>query len=535
MPIYTLTLIDTRRVQPYIFGANELQQITGASELVEQATDRFVREALPKPCYFPPDPNVRYIERDNLRAEVIFAGGGNVAILFATRDEAVACTRRYTSRLLIEAPGLEVAVGHVEVNWDQPGALDAAWHELHTEIMPRRKDGVITPQAVGGLGVTAQCAYTGGPAVAEAGDGPGSQALISSEVEAKRAQAEAGYQRLTRLLPVPGYTYPRAFDDLGGAKGRANFIAVIHADGNNMGRRLKAYTQSADNREMANKLRAFSQSVKAQGQRALQAVGALLQDRIEKDAEGPPYIDDVFDQGSASEAESDRRIWLKDGRLPLRPLVFGGDDVTFVCDGRLGLTLAAQFLQAFDDEPLADGQPAFACAGVAMVHTHFPFAQAYALAEELCQAAKTAARGAASAPRAGASLLNWRYATSGLLADWEDICQREYLEGQLIARPLLVAAQNASYETWRRWETFRQIIEQFRAKDWRARRNKLKALRAALRDGPDAVSKFTDIYGPLPIVNGLPEEAGVQQTGWYGGRCVYFDAIEADDLLTCLK
>jgi hypothetical protein len=28
--------------------------------------------------------------------------------------------------------------------------------------------------------------------------------------------------------------------------------------------------------------------------------------------------------------------------LPFRPIVFGGDDVTFICDGRLGLSLATQ-------------------------------------------------------------------------------------------------------------------------------------------------------------------------------------------------
>ena len=34
--------------------------------------------------------------------------------------------------------------------------------------------------------------------------------------------------------------------------------------------------------------------------------------------------------------------------FPLRPIVFGGDDLTFVCHGRIGLALAARYLQYFE-------------------------------------------------------------------------------------------------------------------------------------------------------------------------------------------
>lgn len=541
MPTYTLTLIDTRRVQSYIFGANELKQITGASELVEQATTEFVRAALPSPSYFPPpdraDDSPSRIEQDGLRAEVIFAGGGNVAIVFASRAEAVEFTRRYTTRLLLDAPGLEAAVGHVDFDWDQPRSLAQAWDKMHTEVMPRRKDGATFPQAVGGLGVTAQCAYTGGPAVSEAGDEQGAQVLISAEVAAKRQYDAANHRRLTELLPVSGYEYPTRFDDLGGEAGRANFIAVVHADGNNMGQRLKNWSEKGENnRDFVNRLRGFSQSVNAQGLRTMRAVCNLLASHVDQDDQRREYIEDVFDKGHPGEVISDRRIWLIEHRLPLRPIVFGGDDVTFVCDGRLGLTLAAQFLQAFDDEPLIDGRPAFACAGVAVVHTHFPFAQAYELAEKLCKEAKKEARRAIDKrPGAGASLINWHFATSGLLSSWDDICAREYQQGKLLMRPLLVAEQHASFERWRSWETFDLLIDQFRHKDWRTRRNKLKALRTALRDGPTVVGEFTKVYGDLPEVRGLPADSEARQKGWYSDRCVYFDAVEADDLFTCLK
>ena len=38
MPTYTLTVIDTPGIQPYIFGSNRLLESIGASELVRCAT-----------------------------------------------------------------------------------------------------------------------------------------------------------------------------------------------------------------------------------------------------------------------------------------------------------------------------------------------------------------------------------------------------------------------------------------------------------------------------------------------------------------
>src|SRR5690606_5681066 len=73
--------------------------------------------------------------------------------------------------------------------------------------------------------------------------------------------------------------------------------------------------------------------------------------------------------------------------LPLRPILLGGDDLTFLCDGRVALALTEAALKAFEAEVPSLGRVT-ACAGVAIVPAHAPFAQAYALAEALCRHAK---------------------------------------------------------------------------------------------------------------------------------------------------
>ena len=43
---FTVTVLDTTGIQPYIFGSNRLRENIGASYLVSQATDNWAREAL---------------------------------------------------------------------------------------------------------------------------------------------------------------------------------------------------------------------------------------------------------------------------------------------------------------------------------------------------------------------------------------------------------------------------------------------------------------------------------------------------------
>jgi len=222
--------------------------------------------------------------------------------------------------------------------------------------------------------------------------------------------------------------------------------------------------------------------------------------------------------------------------LPLRPLVFGGDDVTVVCDGRLGLTFAATYLEEFERAAanLPDGKAGHACAGVAIIKTHYPFARAYALAEELCDAAKQRVRHERS--DSDASALDWHFAATGIAAPLDELRQRLYTTrlasgaGSLVHRPLLIAHQ--AQPAWGRWHGFTAVLDAFGEQAWRDRRNKLIALREALRAGPEATRAFRVAYAvsQLPAISGL-EDAEYRLSGWVQGAtsstCAYFDAVEA--------
>lgn len=74
--------------------------------------------------------------------------------------------------------------------------------------------------------------------------------------------------------------------------------------------------------------------------------------------------------------------------MPLRPIVMDGDDFTFVCTADLAIPLAAGFLLELMKGQKEEAQKITACAGIAFVHSHFPFYEAYCIAEESCSDAK---------------------------------------------------------------------------------------------------------------------------------------------------
>jgi hypothetical protein len=71
--------------------------------------------------------------------------------------------------------------------------------------------------------------------------------------------------------------------------------------------------------------------------------------------------------------------------LPIRPIILGGDDVTFVTDGKLGIYFAKIFMEKFEEEM---DNTLTSCAGIAVIKTKYPFYKGYSISEELCRSAK---------------------------------------------------------------------------------------------------------------------------------------------------
>jgi hypothetical protein len=555
-----LVIVDTAQIQPYIFGSNRLRENIGASHLVAMATDDWAKEAVQRVTQ---NHNIKAdgsfddtksIENsaNNLDAEVLYAGGGNFVVLFREINHAKDFTKALSRKALTDAPNLQLVIVQEAFDWSQSLAekVKASFKKLAEEKRSRTLSAPLL-----GLGVTVMCRSTGLPAVALAkklGDDP--ERPASSEILAKlrvvdrdgKKLSEAD-KRLRDLLPCPdGYDFPAQLDHLGGTKGEHNFIAVVHADGNGMGQRImdigRAHPRPQENREYINTLRSFSEKVDEAAQMALRTVLHKLVQRVKRDGG-----DRIVHKNAAGKILAEVQlksaglgIWY----LPFRPIVFGGDDVTFVCDGRLGLSLAIEYMKQLEahTSTLLDGKGKLtASAGVAIVKAHYPFARAYALADELCREAKKYRRYICG-PNSDwdGSFLDWHFALSGLAGDIDQIRGREYTvrAGSLVLRPMTLDVN--PIETGRSWEVVRKGIDSFQdlppatqpndKPKWSTRRNKLKALRDALRDGPVAVEHFLTKFNegmPLPSVE--PSMTDWPAKGWQGNFCGYFDALELAD------
>lgn len=563
---FYLVMVDTAQIQPYVFGSNRLRENVGASYLVAQATDEWSRQAAQAAASGRTnldaegkiDPAKRIEDATtNIAAEVAYAGGGNFAVIFRDEGEANDFTRRLSGRALEEAPGLQLVIAREGFDWDDQGigfdrVLDAVIRKL--AVMKRARP---MSAALLGLGVTAVCGSTGLPAVGwtpKVKNDEGSVYLASSGILAKIANAmpqgrqpSAANRRLNDLIPQPeGYVYPNDFDEMGRSRGEHSFIAVVHADGNQMGQRIRrvAEQHGGDKRQCIEALRDLSDRLNRAGLMALRDSVEKLGKRI--DGHGNIVhrnaVGEVLAQITLERDDEDEK-W----RLPFRPLVFGGDDVTFVCDGRLGIALAAEFLFRFErhTSALPDGAGApragSACAGIAIVKSHYPFARAYALAEELCHKAKTFCR----EENLDASCFDWHFALSGLADGIEAIREREYEvpAGKLYLRPVtLHRLINHERHSWSVVEKGIQAFQDLSSAigpdekpKWSNRRNKVKALREALRGGKDAAEKFSSKFnrtehnpeGLLPEVE--PTMTNWPRYGWQEKVCGYFDAIELVD------
>ncbi|NJN98269.1 MAG: hypothetical protein HC875_31375 [Anaerolineales bacterium] len=530
---YYLIAIDSVGIQPYLFGSNRLRENIGASEIVARVTERWVYEtvvsdalgfqhnldgdnAVPAGYSF----NQKRIKEDALDVEIIYAGGGNAVLIFGDETKAKLFTTQLTERVITDAPGLQIVVNQLPFKWPDSDNGDEPLSQMYKNLMQALayKKATRQPSApLLGVSVTANCQSTGLPAVYI--DQEAENRMVAADIWAKLAHRDAADNRMELLfgLEQQGFTFAKDFNQIGTSH-EASYIAVIHADGNGVSQRIdaiaKAYPTCADNRAFIEAMRSFSEALKKIAANSMkQIVGQLT--RLISSNKKLVYRDITL------ELKRDEQLYV----LPLRPLVIGGDDVTFVCDGRLALSLAALYLEAFRAEAEKEieqhqaDQELHACAGVAIVHNHYPFARAYELSEALCGQAKRYARKAKRETELGVSALDWHFAINGLLEDLSTIRKYEYTvtAGPLFNRP--VRLTQPQYDPVASWQTFHSTTVAFQ-KYWDQQRSKMKALFQILRQGPEATRQYLEAYELTNLIRKTPEVlAEFQQNGWSNGSC----------------
>lgn len=544
-----LLVLESASIQSYIFGSNRLKENIGASYLVAAATNVWpletIRNLTDAHNLGPGDTYKKgaHIEDDpSQQVEVLYRGGGNFIALFANDELCSNFCRDLSRRVIVEAPGLHIVFHTADYHWNKAPLSKAVGNALKSLREQRgyqpRQRGIV------GLGVTAACRSSNLPAVKLERDPDNNYQLYSAESASKqRAATFANDQLQGQFQLSDNYIFALELDQLGRSKGEQSSIAVVHADGNGLGLLIQGvqdkYNRSSDNRNYIEYMRSFSERIKKINQRCQQAMAEQLLRSIEVDSEtGEHTLRGIYDQASIQLPRSNGDVVF-----PLRPLVSGGDDITFVCDGRIAIDLTVTFLNAFEhhtSELLGDllkpvnKTRLTACAGIAIVNTHYPFARAYGLADELAGSAKK------SRYRLGvdSSAFDWHFTNGGLYGSLADMRRREYQArgGSLTMRPIFTGEDAHPYRTW---SQLRRVTTEFQT-GWRDNRSKAKELMTALRDGPLETQIYNLRYMRKNNLS-LPEFANFHKKyGWDGwdddeGICGYYDALELMDLYIPLQ
>lgn len=342
-------------IQSFIFKTNELRDIAGASELVENiCTDGFEELLKSKTGYSG--------KGSDGAVEKVIGAAGNVKYVFSNRDDCARIVREFPKKVMQEAPG--VTISQAVVRYDNDAEFGKAVQMLEDKLREERNHPAASVTA-GLLGME-RSRKTGLPAVEkEDADYVDASTIAKHNANNTRKLCAKSFFGNKNVPLSDG----RVAYDIGGITGKNDWIAIIHADGNGLGQIVKKIGKKKDAyREFSRKL---DEATIASAMEAYQQVTA----------------------GSK---------WEYDGRIPIRPVVLGGDDMTVIIRGDIAISYAEAYLKAFEkntglklDKILAENNVfdnsrtyLTACAGVAFVKSSFPFFYAYDLAEELCSEAK---------------------------------------------------------------------------------------------------------------------------------------------------
>lgn len=366
-------------IQSFIFKTNELKHIIGASELVEQICksdfDEFAK-------------NGEYVVR----------AAGNIKFIFNSKEDCQKAVREFPKKVMTKAPGITISQAVVAFDDDFGKAIDDLEALLKVQRnKPSRSvtSGLIGIKRANNTGLPVVCVMEVDEKIIYK-DEPTLRKERSQNV---KGLCEKSFGKEALLEKEIAYNISDITD-------RNDWIAVIHADGNGLGKVVQAVGKQKD------VFKEFSQKL----------------DLATKEAANHAFIV-VFNKFK------DKRI------IPIRPVVLSGDDMTVIIRGDLAIDYAKAFISAFEENTkehlgvILREQQVFAedkdyltaCAGIAFIKSSYPFYYGYQLAEDLCGEAKkdTKAIYGADTNYLPPSCMMFHKVQDSFINDYKDIVDRE--------------------------------------------------------------------------------------------------------------
>ncbi len=494
-----IALYDVTGIQNYVYGSNKLKDNIGASNLVEKCFDCFFVNSIKKfykeenfRTNWTQDTEWKYEDDQNLVGEIVYIGGGNALVVFENTEIWERVNYEFSKTLMIQVPGLKCVTEYEELSSNFGEVLDKLFKE-----MSLKKHCYTPPIFTKGLCITKECSITKNPAVINK-DG-----FLSYEMYMKRENAKSSEEEIDII------------DDLAGEKGD-RYIGVVHIDGNNMGKNIEKITKETlqscnDYRQAIKAIREFSILIKESYEKAYESMKKAFECIIEK-------------------SEEYKRLFPN--KIPFRKILIKGDDVTYICYGKLAISSVEMFFKELDiifkENEMTKNLNA--CAGIAFVKPHYPFSSAYEISEECCNSAKAKAK-VINGDEAG-FYLDFHILRGGMVGNLSEtrnkIYNVSYLEHKdekdfeyynLLWRPFkILGDKDEKYD----FESMKKLVKDLR----NIPRSKLKDLREAFLFGQEEIEENIAMMNRRGYNLKFKDEEDI----FIDGQSPYFDAIDFMEL-----
>lgn len=507
-----LAMYDVRGIQSYIFKTNKVKDIIGASILVEGIIEKafcFAAEKLLKENEYiytwENNESLKVLEEESsVLAQVLFIGGGNAYIAYRKEEDFLNISREMSKYVLTQTYSLQLAIAMVKMTSD----YYQDYKSINKE-MTRIKESMPMTRCMGTLPIVKVDAMTGYPITIDSAHLEDDE--VSTEVRLKRAACETRKEGKEK-----------EFDNLITQKGEESQIAIIHIDGNNLGMRIRQLMEAEEMSgksygEYVERMRLISCNIKTKFATAYENMDTHLKNWV----------------------KSDHNKVLKKGDVVyLRKIIIAGDDVTFVCNAKIAMSLVEYFVKAvskecmFWDENMTKEQNLknygfSVCAGIAYINSHFPFSTGYEVAEECCESAKKKAKLPENLHNEKVG--NWfdfqicRNVQANSLHTYREKNYHLADGSFLLRRPWCIITDQNVPSVENNYEELKVQFRKFGAEE-KIARTYVKKLRNTYPHGREEMKKliaFMDSRG-----NALGKES---EDGFKNNLAVWYDALEMED------
>ena len=358
-----LAKYDFRTKQKYIYRTNVLREIVGASMLITTSYKLFIEEL--EKAEIPVENDVvfdeqqmRYVNPEDQEftldvpdngGKVIYIGGGNLYMLWSSREIAIKASGILSRVLRENCYGLSAVCGIAPCTGNYAKDIEKVNRDFQTQkdMVPPFMPTAILPIARVDRKTTmpvSRVEYIGRE-----------QKYLTQESYLKLCMANS----VVKVSDEDPLT-EMELDNITRRKGEDSLLAVIYVDGNGMGERVRKVMQTD-----GNGIEDYAEAV-----RRIRTLSNQIQSAF------------------VTEPLREIRDLMKNLNHRGRMVVAGGDEVTLVCNAHDALKVVETYFHSLEKSNQGANVKNTACAGICIFHSHFPFSTAYDIAEQCCENAK---------------------------------------------------------------------------------------------------------------------------------------------------